>query len=138
MTPSPSPCVVWWHFRDPPPPLECQVLFEWPLVFFDSFFIILVFEKNTGHTNTSDGPLSVCLFEFPDLDRKSSFCECGREKSVLCILSIISSSLDLIKHLPHNIYATINHMKMSADTSQNLTVHQTQNEVIKKILWLLE
>jgi len=26
---TPSPCVIWWHCRDPP--LECHVLFEWPL-----------------------------------------------------------------------------------------------------------
>jgi len=28
---TPSPCVIWWHCREPPPsPLECHVLFEWP------------------------------------------------------------------------------------------------------------
>jgi len=69
------------------PPLECHVLFEWPLIFFDSFFIILFFENNTGHTNTSDGPLAVCLFDTPDLDRKASIWECGREKNRFCASS---------------------------------------------------
>ncbi len=26
----PPPCVIWWHFLNPPPPIECYVLFEWP------------------------------------------------------------------------------------------------------------
>jgi len=29
------PCVIWWHCRDPPAPLECHVLFEWPLIHTD-------------------------------------------------------------------------------------------------------
>ncbi len=28
----PPPCVIWWHCRKSPLPLECHVLFEWPLI----------------------------------------------------------------------------------------------------------
>ena len=88
-----------WHFVGPPPPLECHVLFEWPLI--TSLSCVVTFLFNTT--------LNFVLFEFDLTVLQFSMRALKCTSTIICLVILFrtTANLCIVKSTHHRVHGGV-------------------------------